>query len=242
MKDLVKAIVKYTTGWDLNGIRTRIRFRFDLLHNRIVFNQKKVFEFHRQTPLLSEQIAKRSKEVYRDPSTDNRFGDFFLNTTSYGGRYRYLPFENPFFLYPPNVGILDYLLRENDPKGVFLDIGCGLGYSIIYLSQLGLSVHGFDEFQQVSKASVIDFLEGFSLRESLLDNLNGIEPNFISIVGVPLDDLETDNDDVKQLINKPCVRLLFLDAYFCRGFSHPHYKIKRTYKELLNVYERVAIR
>jgi len=116
---------------------------------------------------------------------------YYHKLQNYASRATDASFKNFIDLYPPNVAILDYVIKNIDEfKGkTWLDYGCGIGMLGAYLNYLGIDFYGYDNFSQgVPKEVALDFLKKYNLENKLLDNFESIyDMGFytISHVGIP---------------------------------------------------------
>jgi len=157
---------------------------------------------------------------------------YYHNLRNYAGRADAAQFENFLDLYPTNVAILDYVIRNLDEfKGkAWLDFGCGLGMLGPYLDKLGIEFYGYDNFSQgVPKEAAIDFLKKYNLENRLVDVIED-DYNVVSSIGI-FNDMD---------FNKfKCLEYVFDDAMY-RAIDHPildrDFKRKQTDK-LIVVYK-----
>ena len=116
---------------------------------------------------------------------------YYHNLPNYANRATDAQFNNFLDLYPANVAILDYVIKNIDEfKGKrWLDFGCGIGMLGAYLSYLGIDFYGYDDFSQgVPKEVALDFLKKYNLENKLVDKFESLyEMEFYSIshVGIP---------------------------------------------------------
>lgn len=97
---------------------------------------------------------------------------YFHNLSNYAKRADEAGFKNILDLYPSNVGVLEYVIKNLDEfKGAdWLDFGCGIGMLGVYLDYLGIKFYGYDDFSQgVHKEVAIDFLKKYNLQDRLIE-------------------------------------------------------------------------
>lgn len=92
--------------------------------------------------------------------------EYFTTTAIYGKGKHFLPPGLKELeindLYPPNIAVLDYLINhvKEEKRHVILDYACGPGVLLTYLERFKYPaiLHGYDNFQQISRKTVNLFL------------------------------------------------------------------------------------
>jgi hypothetical protein len=118
------------------------------------------------------------------------FNEYYHNLKNYANRASHANFENFMDLYPSNVAILDYVIKNIDEfKGkTWLDFGGGIGMLGVYLNYLGIEYYIHDNYSQaVPRAIAVDFLKKYNLENRIIDNIDDVyKSNFhvVSSVGI----------------------------------------------------------
>ena len=146
-------------------------------------------------------------------------------------------------LFPPNVAVLDYMVKFVDHnRGKVLDFACGLGGLVVRLWQLGFCAYGFDRWKQLSKQMAHHFLVGYDMMVSdwilnTLDEPRGslpIVPTMLIFVGGHWDWITP--DDAKAIFT-PALKRVLVDVNYSpkviEGFD-----LVAQYGGLLHVFER----
>ncbi len=186
-----------------------------------------------------EPISREMRQRFLSLGLDQKENtEYFNNLLHYIGKEKFLP-NNPFYLYPSNVAIIDFLLRQNLKQETILDYGCGLGNLMVYLKSMGFkNTHGYDDFSQIKKETILTFLGGFNTQEALLEKKAALSLRntiavcscfFWSRLGQDMLQKEKDN---KRL------RYILIDSDYA-----PHnidgFTIERMYNNLLVVFKRI---
>ncbi len=226
----IKNILRYYIG----GKIERFYFRFLLPRfeiDRGLIN-KTIQEFN------LDAITSDLKEVYSNLSflkTDNI--DYFDTMLTWCRADRYLP-DNPFFLNPPNVAAIDFLLKHAKKDSYILDYCSGLGNLLIYLKKMGFkNAFGYDNFSQVSSETVNNFLVNFNYPDIVLpkDQALKLKTNIALCISYFWNRL--DKDIIEKEVNNPAIEYILLDyPYASRHIQN--FKIIGVYKNLLIVFKR----
>lgn len=118
------------------------------------------------------------------------FNKYYHNLKNYASRASDAKFENFMDLYPPNVAILDYVIKNIDEfKGkTWLDFGGSIGMLGVYLNYLGIEYYIHDNYSQaVPRTIAVDFLKKYDLENRIIDNIDDVyksDFNVISSVGI----------------------------------------------------------
>jgi len=102
---------------------------------------------------------------------------FYYNLSNYAGRTEDAQFVNFLDLYPTNVIILDYVLKNIDKfrSKTWLDFGCGLGMLMVYLNSLGIDCYGYDNWSFfLNKDDSINFLKNYNNLENKLVSIDEV--------------------------------------------------------------------
>lgn len=116
-----------------------------------------------------EKITNQLREEYENIAfKEGENADYYKHILTYIHANEYLS-NNPFFVYPPNVAVIDFLLKNINSGAIVLEYGCGLGNLLIYLRNINYrQSFGYDNYSQIQKETVISFLERFSLKDVIV--------------------------------------------------------------------------
>jgi len=233
MLERIKNIIRYGIG----GRIKRFCFRaYELFFPKYYIDKNLVKKITQEFSLkeLTEKIISDHKTIpyYK---TDNTV--YFDNILSYNNTNKYMP-DNPFFLYPPNVAVIDFLFKNSKKEDIYVDYGCGLCNLQIYLRQMGFeNAFGYDNFGQIKKETIEKFLSGYGVSNVLLTKKGAlkIKNKIASCIGYFWNRL--DKDLIDKEINNPNLEYLLLEYKYApryiRGF-----KIAGIYDNLLIVFKK----
>ncbi len=148
--------------------------------------------------------------------------------------------NNPLFLNPPNVAVIDFLLKNVQKDAQILDYGTGLGNLLVYLRQLGfVNSFGYDNFSQFRESTIRRFLANFDLSEAVLtkDQVFGFKTKVLVCISYFWSRLE--KDLIEKEISNPDLEYILLDHYYA-SYHIKHFKIMGIYKNLLIVFKRIS--
>lgn len=116
-----------------------------------------------------------------------------------------------------------------------------MGYLLTYLKAIGFSkLYGYDNFQQLKKRNIINYLKEFQLEEALMskDNILSLKYTVICIIGIPFKWL--DLEVLKSIIERKTVKYILISACYDDNIAkfHPDYILHTKYNKLINVYSR----
>ncbi|MCL5958225.1 MAG: class I SAM-dependent methyltransferase [Chloroflexi bacterium] len=184
------------------------------------------------------RFATRTKVLESLHKSDNLW--FFANLGECDNRHRSLPKGITTFddLFPPNIAVIDFLLRKisNRESEVVLDYGCGIGVLIVYLSRLGFDVSGFDNWREVSKSTAEGFLSACGIAGRILDEdeLCARLYTILTCIGLPWNWATA----VGRLLELPSLKYILVDRKY-RPNNIPHFERVAEYPALLTVFRRI---
>ncbi len=168
---------------------------------------------------------------------DNR--NYFDNMLHWVGADKHLV-ANPFFLYPPNVAVIDFLLKNLQKEGGILDYGSGLSYLLVYLRRLGFkNAFGYDDFSQISSATIGSFLKKIELSDIIISKQQALAFEASVVICICYYWSKLDRDFIEKEISNPRVKYILLDHYYAPRYIK-HFKIMGIYKNLLVVFKRIS--
>lgn len=169
--------------------------------------------------------------------TKDENSEYFNHILHYIGKAKFLK-KNPFYLYPSNVAVIDFLLKNASKNDAILDYGCGLGNLIVYLKEMGFkNVYGYDNFSQIKSETVSNFLKEFNCEKLILKKKQVLFfPTSIAMCSGYF--WEKLGDDIleKEQNNKKLDYILIDYDYVPQ--SIPGFKVTSIYNNLLVVFSR----
>jgi len=229
----LKNIARYWLGGKIKRFCFRIYEKFFpvfKIDKALIIQSIKNFNLDKTTILL-----KKSYKNLIFNKKDNK--DYFNNILNWVNADKYLP-DNPFFLYPPNLAAMDFILKNAKKDDSILDYGCGLSHLLVYLRQMGFSnTFGYDDFSQVKHQTINKFLDNFNLSDIILTKQRalGFKTNIALCICYFWSKL--DRDLINKETNNPNIRYILLDHYYAPR-RLKNFKIAGIYKNLLIVFQR----
>lgn len=175
-------------------------------------------------------------EFVFDDADNVEYSDKMLNWVGASKHFK----NNPFFLNPPNVAVIDFLLKNVKKDAIILDYGCGLGHLLVYLRAMEFkNVFGYDNFSQFKEATIKRFLEYFNVAGIVLPKKEAmfLKPNVMICISYFWSRL--DKDLINKEINNPELEYILLDHYYA-SYHIKNFKIAGIYKNLLIVFKRIS--
>lgn len=185
-----------------------------------------------------DKINSQLKESYKRThfhESDN--SQYFNNMLTYNHANKYLK-NNPFFLYPPNVAVLDFLFKNFNKDVLFLDYACGLGNLQVYLKKMGFkNIFGYDNYRQIKKETIECFLNNFGLSNILIPKERALtlKNRVASCICYFWNKLE--KELIEKEINSKDLEYILLDYYYAPR-RIKNFKIAGIYNNLLIVFKR----
>ncbi len=171
-----------------------------------------------------------------DDADNVEYSDKMLNWVGAGKHLK----NNSLFLNPPNVAVIDFLLKNIKKDAVILDYGSGLGHLLVYLRGMGFrNIFGYDNFSQFKEVTIKKFLEHFNLAGIVLPKREAmlLKPNVMVCISYFWSRL--DQDLINKEINNPELEYILLDHYYA-SYHIKNFKIIGIYKNLLIVFKRIS--
>ncbi|MSU54330.1 MAG: hypothetical protein EXS48_00620 [Candidatus Staskawiczbacteria bacterium] len=194
---------------------------------------KNVSDFHNLNQ-TTENLRQHFSNITLKESENS---EYFNNLLTYIGKAKFLP-QNPFYLYPSNVAIMDFLLKKASAGDIILDYGCGLGNLMVYLRKMGfLNAYGYDNFSQIKKDTVVEFLKKFNCETSLIDKEEVLSlQNTIAICSGFFWD-KIGEDILEKEKNNKNLRYILVDYDYIPS-KVEGFEIDQIYNNLLVVFKR----
>lgn len=184
------------------------------------------------------EMTKKLEQGYHSLYFDKKDNtEYFGNILNYMKKGRHLS-DNPFFLYPPNVAVIDFLLKNVEKNDLILDYSCGLCNLLLYLKKLGFkNARGYDNYSQISFKTVRNFLDKFSAVDIILskEEVFSFRTKIISCISFFWDRLDKDLL-LKEAQNRNLKYILIDYDYAPRIMKD--FRIKGIYNKLLIVFEK----
>ncbi|MSU54329.1 MAG: hypothetical protein EXS48_00615 [Candidatus Staskawiczbacteria bacterium] len=163
--------------------------------------------------------------------------EYFNNMLHWVDADKYLV-ANPFFLYPPNVAVIDFLLKNSLKSDNIIDYGCGLSHLLVYLRKMGFtSAFGYDNFSQITSETINNFLKEFGLSGLILPAQQTLEFKTKIAICICYFWSKLDRNFIEKEINNPDLEYILLDYYYAPRHIK-NFKIIGIYKNLLIVFRR----
>lgn len=162
---------------------------------------------------------------------------YFANMLRYINADRNLP-GNPFFIYPPNVAVIDFLLKHGDRRSAILEYGYGLGNLMVYLRALGfVKTFGYDDYSQIRHQTTAAFLRKFNASDAVLSKEEALSfrANIVVLIGYFWNRLDAAIREKE--IQDPGVEFLLIEYSYAPRFI-PGFTIAGIYKNVLVVFKR----
>ena len=180
---------------------------------------------------------KSSYESLAFSQGDNR--EYFNNMLHWVDADKHLV-ANPLFLYPPNVAVMDFLLKNGLNNGNILDYGSGLSHLLVYLRKMGFAnSFGYDDFSQISSQTISNFLKEFGLVDVILTKQQALAFKTNVALCICYFWSKLDKDLIEKEVNNPDVEYILLDYYYAPRHIK-NFKIMGIYKNLLIVFKRIS--
>jgi len=159
-------------------------------------------------------------------------GKYQTDLMHYGDRQKDLPKEliDIDDLYPPNLAVLDFMLKNLDEvkNYIMLDHGCGLGILSVYLNKIGIRCYNYDNWAHfITKENTKDFLSKFNLQDSVIEieEIKSLNINMFSSIGIL-----SKASDFGQF------KYVFSDTKYTTDMSGISNKSRLTYESLVLIY------
>ena len=185
-----------------------------------------------------DQTTDQLKKCYNSLSlreSDNKI--YFNNLLHYVEVDKFLP-NNPFFLYPPNVAVIDFLLKNVKKEDRILDYACGLGNLQIYLRKLGFhNTFGYDNFDQIDQSTIQAFVQQFGFQNVLLSKEQALtlQENVLTCIGWWWKRI--DKSFLNEKLKNPALRTILIETRYAPRYIKG-FRIMGVYKDLIIVFQR----
>ncbi|MBM3206768.1 MAG: hypothetical protein FJZ43_04060 [Candidatus Staskawiczbacteria bacterium] len=168
---------------------------------------------------------------------DNENEKYFRNILNHLGLNKVLA-DNPLFIYPPNVAVIDFMLRHINREAHILEYACGLGNLIIYLRESGFKkVFGYDNYSQIRKDTIESFLGKFHIENAILSKEEAMRFPANVVLCISYFWNRMDKDIILKEIESLSVEYIMIDYSYAPRFIK-NFKIVGIYKNLLIVFKR----
>lgn len=147
--------------------------------------------------------------------------------------------RNPFPLFPPNVAVVDFLLKNSLQSSTIIDYGCGFNNLAVILRYLGFGeAYGEDNFSQIKKETIKSFLKNFNLENSLKSKDEALlAPTNVALC-ICYYWSWLDREIIDKELNNPNLKYLILDVRYSPPLFVRGFRIKTIYDKLIVIYER----
>ncbi len=163
--------------------------------------------------------------------------EYFRSILTWIGADKFLQ-ENPLFIYPPNVAVIDFIIKQSSKEDYILEYGCGLGNLIIYLRQLGYkNILGYDNFSQINKETIEEFLNHFKAQSALLSREATLQLKNKIAICVCYFWNRLEKDIIRKEINNSDLEYILVDYHYAPRHIK-NFRIAGIYKNLLIVFKR----
>jgi len=225
----VKNVILYGIGGRIKRLYFRI---YELFFSKIEIDRSLLNQFNLKE--TTDLLKSSYNNLELQPSDNKKYFDTQL---SWVGADKFLK-DNPLYLYPPNLAVIDFLIKNIKKESNLLDYGCGLSNLIIYLRKIGFNnSFGYDDFSQIKKETIEKFLDKFNISNILLskEEVLSFKSNIITCICYYWQMI--DKDIINKELNNPNLEYILLDYYYAprhiKGF-----KIVGVYKNLLIIFKR----
>lgn len=194
----------------------------------------RVIESHK-LDIITSQLKNNYQSIHFSQD-DNR--QYFDGMLGWVGADKHLA-NNPLFLYPPNVAVIDFLLKNSSKTDTILDYGSGLSHLLVYLRNMGFAnAFGYDDFSQITPETISNFLKEFGLSSIILTKQQALYFKTKIALCICYFWAKLDKDFINKEINNPDLEYILLDYYYAPRHIN-NFKIVGIYKNLLIVFKRV---
>ncbi len=224
----------------IHGIGGRIKrtyFRiYELFFPKLKINEELLKKIIKDYDL--ERLTLKLKDKYNNLSLkegDN--AEYFNNILTYNFTDKYLP-NNYFFLYPPNVAVIDFLVKNINKESIIIDYGFGLGNLEIYLKEIGFkNVLCYDNYSQISKETIISYLRDFKAENIILSKDQCLKLKNKVAICICYFWSKLEREIIEKEINNQELEYILLDYHYAPR-RIKNFKIAGIYDNLLIVFKR----
>jgi hypothetical protein len=185
-----------------------------------------------------DNTTNQLREGYKNFSLQkNDNSEYFNNFLTYNSANKHLP-DNPLFLYPPNVAVMDFFYKNFNKDVIALDYGFGLGNLQVYLRKIGfINTFGHDNYSQISLETIQNYLNNFGSSDMVLskDKALALKTKVVTCICYFWSRLE--KDLIKKELENSDLEYILLDYHYAPRYIK-NFRIVGVYDNLLIVFKR----